>query len=190
MERGTTMSNFDVAIKKLSDLYGAPNWKKEGQDINEIKRIWEAELNGYTENQINEACYKLFRSRKVMSFPTISHLMAMLYDEEKPTERVEEYKQTGEARCPELELYDIMHPDCKFGEFRFAFQKMVQDFRALYPMFDKNDFSTGLAKAMRNNGFWDTKIIDYLPKKVENTNNGSPFDYRDGLKNCFEKVGA
>ena len=47
MERGTTMSNFDVAIKKLSDLYGAPNWKKEGQDINEIKRIWEAELNGY-----------------------------------------------------------------------------------------------------------------------------------------------
>jgi hypothetical protein len=183
------MSNFDIAIKRLTDLYGNPNWCKDGQDIEEIKKIWESELNGYSEEQIKEACYKLFRFRKTMTFPTISQLMAMLYDEEKEVKKVETKKSSGEARCPEIDLYEIVHPDCKFGEFRFAFQKMVQDFKAYHKEADYLDFSTGLARAMQNNGWWAEKILEYLPKSEnQRINNGNPFDYRDSLKNCFKGV--
>lgn len=91
--------------------------------------------------------------------------------------------------CPEIDLYELCGEPCSFGKFRFAFQQMTEDFRAFYPMFDKLNFSTGLAKAMQNNGWWESKILDYLPQTKDNINNGTPFDYQDGLKNCFEKVG-
>lgn len=181
------MSNFEVAFKRLSDLYGEPHWEREGQDFREIQKIWESELDGYSEEQIKEACYKLFRYRKAMTFPTISHLMTMLYDEEKQTQK-SEYK-SQKSSCPELDLYDEVKPNCKFGEFRFAFQKMTQDFKAYHKEADCLDFSTGLARAMQNNGWWAEKILEYLPKSEnQRINKGNPFDYRDSLANCFKGV--
>lgn len=178
----------DIAINTFIELYGVPHWEKEGQSIDEIKKLWEKELNDYSEEQIKTACYKLFRFRKTMTFPTISQLMAMLYDEEKPTEKEETSKQRGEAVCPELDLYNLVNPSCSFGKFRFAFQQMTEDFRAFYPMFDKLSFSTGLAKSMQNNGWWESKILDYLPQTKDNTNKDSAFDYRESLTNCFERI--
>lgn len=181
------MSNFDIAFNRLCDLYGKPNWKKDGQDIDEIRKVWETELDGYSEEQIKEACYKLFRYRKAMTFPTISHLMSMLYDEKKNIQK-EEYK-SQKSSCPELDLYDKIKPDCKFGEFRFAFQNMVQDFKAYHKEADYLDFSSGLSKSMKNNGWWSEKILEYLPKSENHLiNNGNPFDYVDSLKNCFKGV--
>ena len=64
--------------------------------------------------------------------------------------------------CPEIDLYEEIKPDCIFGKFRFAFQKMVQDFKAYYPEAEKMTFDNGLARAMQNNDWWENKITEYL----------------------------
>ena len=102
----------DIAINTFVELYGFPKWEKDGQSIEEIKKIWEGELKDYSDEQIKIACYKLFRYRKTMTFPTISQLMAMLYDEEKPKYQ-EEYKQQN-TYCPEIQLYNTIKPFCSF----------------------------------------------------------------------------
>ena len=153
---------FDIAFKILTDLYGYPKWDKNGQSIDEIEKIWEEELNGYTDAQIKDACYKLFRYRKTMTFPTISQLMAMLYDEEKPlSNEGGDYKQEN-TFCPELEIYKKLNPSCSFGRLCVAFQKMVGDFKVYFPQFNDMNFENGLAQSMIENGWWETKIIEYL----------------------------
>lgn len=151
----------DIAINTFIELYGVPKWEKEGQSIDEIKKIWEEELKDYSDEQIKIACYKLFRYRKTMTFPTISQLMAMLYDEEKPTE-YESYEPVGKSYCPELELYKAVNPSCSFGTFGNAFRSMIHDFKVYYPEMDNLTFATGLAEAMQNNGWWTNKIREYL----------------------------
>lgn len=152
---------FETTFNILVELYGKPNWGKEGQSIEKIKRIWEDELSDYSDEQIKDACYRLFRYRKTMTFPTISQLMAMLYDEEKVVEQ-KEYKSDGKYYCPELELYKKVNPYCSFGSFGNAFRNMISDFKFNYPEMDKLTFATGLADAMQRNGWWETKIGEYL----------------------------
>lgn len=154
------MSNFEIAFECLRDLYGMPNWKKEGQSIEKIKMLWEEELDGYSGGQIKEACYRLFRYRKTMTFPTISQLMAMLYDEEKPT-KIEEYV-SQKSYCPELELYNLVNPSCSFGRFVCAFQMMTNEFKGLYPQFSEYTFNNGLVNVMQKNGWWGNKILEYI----------------------------
>lgn len=64
--------------------------------------------------------------------------------------------------CPELELYKLVKPDCFFGTFQVAFRKMIQDFKFFNPEMDNLTFATGLADAMQRNGWWETKIGEYL----------------------------
>lgn len=65
--------------------------------------------------------------------------------------------------CPEIELYEEMGKPCVFGKFQYAFTKMVQDFKAFNPEADRLLFSDGsLAKAMKNNNWWNEKIGEYL----------------------------
>ena len=69
------------AIEILTELYGEPQWissPKEGQNMTEIIRKWNAELSGYDEEEIKQACYRLFRFRAAKSFPSLSQLMAEL----------------------------------------------------------------------------------------------------------------
>lgn len=85
----------EVAMKILSDVYGYPSWEtktREGQNAQEIIKIWESELKCYTVEQVKQACYRLFKYRKTQTFPTISHLMAELCDQEK-SERKEDSAQ-------------------------------------------------------------------------------------------------
>lgn len=70
-----------LAIEVLTELYGEPQWMtapKEGQNMTEIIRKWNVELNGYDEEEIKQACYRLFRFRAAKSFPSLSQLMAEL----------------------------------------------------------------------------------------------------------------
>lgn len=64
--------------------------------------------------------------------------------------------------CPEIDLYEEIKPDCVFGKFRFAFTKMVQDFKAYYPEAERLTFSDGLVQMMKNNYWWENKITEYL----------------------------
>lgn len=152
---------FERAFEVLVDLYGMPNWQKEGQSMDKIKGIWEEELSGYTDEQIKDACYRLFRYRKTMTFPTISQLMAMLYDEERTQPKEEQHKQE-KCYCPELELYKKVNPSCSFGSFGHAFRKMIDDFKFFNPEMKDLTFATGLADAMQNNNWWENKIGEYL----------------------------
>lgn len=75
-----------MAMRILSDIYGYPQWEKntkDGQNADEIIKLWSDELGHYTTEQVKQACYRLAKYRKAMTFPTISHLMAELCDEEK-----------------------------------------------------------------------------------------------------------
>ena len=74
-----------TAMEILSDIYGYPKWDKEakeGQSPEKIIELWDKELSGYTSDQVKQACYRLVKYRKAMTFPTISHLMSELVDEE------------------------------------------------------------------------------------------------------------
>ena len=66
------------------------------------------------------------------------------------------------SSCPEIDLWEKMGKPCLFGEFRYAFQKMVQDFKAFNPEADKMTFDHGLTTAMQNNGWWAGKIGEYI----------------------------
>ena len=76
----------ETAMHILSDIYGYPKWEtntKDGQSADEIMKLWADELGHYSVEQVKQACYRLAKYRKAMTFPTISHLMAELCDEEK-----------------------------------------------------------------------------------------------------------
>lgn len=85
--KGAKMSKqTEIAMKIFSDVYGYPNWEvkaKEGQNALEIIKIWEDELKDYDPEQVKQACYRVIKYRKAQTFPTISHLMAELCDQEK-----------------------------------------------------------------------------------------------------------
>lgn len=79
----------NVALRILSDIYGYPQWEKntkDGQNADEIIKIWAEELGNYTIEQVKNACYRVAKFRKSMTFPTISHIMAELVDEKKKDE--------------------------------------------------------------------------------------------------------
>lgn len=71
------------ALKIFTDIYGYPKWEKDGQNKEEILSMWDDELKPYSVEQVKKACFHLCKYRKVMTFPTISHLMSELCDEEK-----------------------------------------------------------------------------------------------------------
>ena len=76
----------ETAIKIFNDIYGYPKWQKEakdGQNYEEIIKLWDGELKDYTVQQVKTACYHIIKYRKNMTYPTISHLLAELVDEEK-----------------------------------------------------------------------------------------------------------
>ena len=80
---------FRTAMSVLSDIYGYPQWEtntKDGQNADEIAKLWSEELSQYTPEQVKSACYRVIKFRKSMTFPTISHIMAELVDEKKKEE--------------------------------------------------------------------------------------------------------
>ena len=83
----------ETAMKVFSDVYGYPAWEtktKDGQNVQEIMKIWEDELKDYTPEQVKQACYRVVKYRKAQTFPTISHLMAELCDQEKYIDKTDE----------------------------------------------------------------------------------------------------
>lgn len=90
----------ETAINIFNDIYGYPKWQKEtkdGQSYDEIIKLWDGELKGYTVQQIKTACYHIIKYRKNMTYPTLSHLLAELVDEEKEENKGDELQRVIKA---------------------------------------------------------------------------------------------
>lgn len=87
---------FETAFDFFVDIYGFPSWEdnlKPGQSKEKIIAIWEKELFGYSCQQIKEACMRVVKYKKSMTFPTISLLMTELYNEKKEAAEEERRKK-------------------------------------------------------------------------------------------------
>lgn len=76
---------YITAMRIFSDIFGEPSWlsnPKEGQSTDEIINVWCLELKNYTLDQVKKACYSIVKWKKSMTFPTISHLMSELSDQD------------------------------------------------------------------------------------------------------------
>lgn len=74
------------AIRIFTELYGEAKWMKEekdGQDANKMLELWDNELKTYTTEQVKIACYRVAKYKKSNTFPSLSHILAELVDEDK-----------------------------------------------------------------------------------------------------------
>ncbi len=99
---------MNCVFEILYDLYGEPTWlrkPKDGQEPEKIIEQWITELGSYSEVQLRQACYNLFKYKKVATFPKLAHLLAELSDQEKECEQAQK-QDTGKYRyfCIEHEL--------------------------------------------------------------------------------------
>ena len=77
---------MNCVFEVLYDLYGEPNWlkkPKEGQEPEKIIEQWVKELGDYSEAQLKQACFNLFKYKKVATFPKLAHILAELSDQDK-----------------------------------------------------------------------------------------------------------
>ena len=109
---------MNCVFEVLYDLYGEPNWlkkPKEGQEPEKIIEQWVKELGDYSEAQLKQACFNLFKYKKVASFPKLAHILAELSDQDK-----EEIKNTPKVpkafMCLEVKMMerDIKLNKCKY----------------------------------------------------------------------------
>lgn len=110
---------YEVAVKILSDIYGYPKWEvntKDGQNIQEIVKLWEQELGNYSVEQVKDACYRIAKYRKAQTFPTLSHLLAELVEEKKNNGYNLEVKNEREAQ--KMYSYLITHGMSKLASQR------------------------------------------------------------------------
>lgn len=153
---------FEEAFNRFVDVYGLPVWEekpKSGQSREEIVRMWENELRGFTVEQVRSACYRVIRFKKNMSFPTISHLMAQLVDEQRSGDNV--ITSMVRTSCPELEIWEKRGKLEPPGLVREAFVKMFNAFLVEFPELRTANLSL-VCQNMRENGWWDRKIGDFL----------------------------
>lgn len=102
---------MNCVFEILYDLYGEPSWlkkPKDGQDPEKIIEQWITELGGYGEVQLRQACYNLFKYKKVASFPKLAHILAELSDQQKESEQEQQKQSTGTHHyfCIEQELME------------------------------------------------------------------------------------
>ncbi len=111
---------LDVLFNRLFAIYGAPRWlaeKKPFQDPEFLVSEWENVVKDYDEADIMEAANRLFKFRKLQTFPTAAHILAELPEDTKtikpepvkkpyakPAELVEVW-QRAKVFAVSLELY-------------------------------------------------------------------------------------
>lgn len=109
----------ETAINIFNDIYGYPKWQREtkdGQSYDEIIKLWDGELKGYTVQQIKTACYHITKYRKNMAYPTLSHLLSELVDEEKEENKGDEIQRVIQ------ELLNHQPPFCELAIQRTLWQ--------------------------------------------------------------------
>ena len=163
--------NTRLAMNIFVDIYGQPNWEtkpKEGQSKLEILALWDKELEGYADYQVKDACYRLCKYKKAMTFPTISHLMAELVDNKKEDK---EYSKNTEKSELTIWYENFMtRTDYLKRSLQLAIDDMIDDCKKSLPFEAKKDLFTFTdeLRIADANGF-TSRIDDYLKKynKIE-----------------------
>ena len=109
---------MNCVFEVLYDLYGEPNWlkkPKDGQEPEKIIEQWVNELGDYSEAQLKQACFNLFKYKKVATFPKLAHILAELSDQTKEESKSPTTEQPKAFMCLEVELMrqDIKLNKCK-----------------------------------------------------------------------------
>lgn len=110
---------MNCVFEVLYDLYGEPNWlkkPKEGQEPEKIIEQWVKELGDYSEAQLKQACFNLFKYKKVATFPKLAHILAELSDQDKEEIKSKTPETPKAFMCLEVELMkqDIKRNKCKY----------------------------------------------------------------------------
>ena len=110
---------MNCVFEILYDLYGEPVWlnkPKDGQEPEKIIEQWIKELGDYSEIQLKQACYNLFKYKKVATFPKLAHILAELSDQQKENAPKQSSGTHFSGMCLEVELMrrDIQRGKCKY----------------------------------------------------------------------------
>ena len=123
---------MNCVFEILYDLYGEPVWlnkPKDGQEPEKIIEQWIKELGDYSETQLKQACYNLFKYKKVATFPKLAHILAELSDQDKEEIKSKTPETPKAFMCLEVELMkqDIKRNKCKYTLIWRAVQHHVAD---------------------------------------------------------------
>ena len=110
---------MNCVFEILYDLYGEPVWlnkPKDGQEPEKIIEQWIKELGDYSEIQLKQACYNLFKYKKVATFPKLAHILAELNDQQKECVQDKSFQTHFTGVCLEVEFMrrDIRLNKCKY----------------------------------------------------------------------------
>lgn len=110
---------MNCVFEILYDLYGEPVWlnkPKDGQEPEKIIEQWIKELGDYSEIQLKQACYNLFKYKKVATFPKLAHILAELSDQQKENIPKSSSETHSSGMCLEVEFMrrDIRLNRCKY----------------------------------------------------------------------------
>lgn len=110
---------MNCVFEILYDLYGEPVWlnkPKDGQEPEKIIEQWIKELGDYSEIQLKQACYNLFKYKKVATFPKLAHILAELSDQQKENAPKQPSEKHFSGMCLEVEFMrrDIRLNKCKY----------------------------------------------------------------------------
>ena len=160
-----------TALKIFVDFYGFPSWEnnpKEGQNRNEIIKLWNETLKGYSEHQIEEAAFNIVRNQRTMKFPTISHMRAQLFDKSKDAEIQQQLAELKRRLAePRVETDPIRKRAGSFyvrgrkvlpGFYEDAARRVLNDVRVAYPELRDGGY-TELVRKADSLGWLDTGPI-------------------------------
>lgn len=125
---------MNCVFEILYDLYGEPVWlnkPKDGQEPEKIIEQWINELGDYSETQLKQACYNLFKYKKVATFPKLAHILAELSDQQKECVQNKSSQTHFTGVCLEVEFMrrDIRLNKCKYTLpiYKAAFYYTIND---------------------------------------------------------------
>ena len=125
---------MNCVFEILYDLYGEPVWlnkPKDGQEPEKIIEQWIKELGDYSETQLKQACYNLFKYKKEATFPKLAHILAELSDQQKENAPKQPSEKRFSGICLEVEFMrrDIRLNKCKYTLpiYRAAFYYTISD---------------------------------------------------------------
>lgn len=125
---------MNCVFEILYDLYGEPVWlnkPKDGQEPEKIIEQWIKELGDYSETQLKQACYNLFKYKKVATFPKLAHILAELSDQQKECVQNKSSQTHFTGVCLEVEFMrrDIRLNKCKYTLpiYKAAFYYTIND---------------------------------------------------------------